>query len=141
MRGGPLHEERRMLSREWMDREISVGVVWKVMKKITEKNLDTLVPVLFIQLIYNELQHSIEFRDSAGINSQSIDIEAESGIVQRHSSVRETRTSLAQALTDAAQLPLSIQQQQVCRWKHSVLFYRRDHIDAEYEEFIGWAKR
>jgi hypothetical protein len=50
-------------------------------------------------------------------------------------------TSLAQKLTDAALIQLSDPAGNgFAGWKHAVLLYLREHMDAEYEEIIDWAE-
>ena len=47
-------------------------------------------------------------------------------------------TSLAQKLTDAALIQLSDPVgNRFAGWKHAVLLYLREHMDAEYEEIIN----
>ena len=49
--------------------------------------------------------------------------------------------SLAQKLTDAALMELSHPAGNgFAGWKHAVLLYLREHMDAEYEEVIDWAE-
>ena len=49
--------------------------------------------------------------------------------------------SLAQKLNDAALIQLSDPAgKPVAGWKHAVLLYLREHMDAEYEEIIDWAE-
>lgn len=49
--------------------------------------------------------------------------------------------SLAQKLTDAALIQLSDPAGNgFAGWKHAVLLYLREHMDAEYEEIIDWAE-
>ena len=49
--------------------------------------------------------------------------------------------SLAQKLTDAALMELSDPAGNgFAGWKHAVLLYLREHMDAEYEEVIDWAE-
>ena len=49
--------------------------------------------------------------------------------------------SLAQKLTDAALIQLSdTAGNGFAGWKHAVLLYLREHMDAEYEEVIDWAE-
>ena len=49
--------------------------------------------------------------------------------------------SLAQQLTDAALIQLSHPAgKPVAGWKHAVLLYLREHMDAEYDEVIDWAE-
>ena len=48
--------------------------------------------------------------------------------------------SLAQKLTDAAVMQLSHPAgKPVAGWKHAVLLYLQEHMEAEYEEIIDWA--
>lgn len=49
--------------------------------------------------------------------------------------------SLAQKLTDAAVMQLSHPAGNgFAGWKHAVLLYLREHMDAEYEEVIDWTE-
>jgi len=49
--------------------------------------------------------------------------------------------SLAQKLTDSAQLQLSDPAGNgFAGWKHALLLYLREHMDAEYQEVIDWAE-
>lgn len=49
--------------------------------------------------------------------------------------------SSAQKLTDAAVIQLSHPAGNgFTGWKHTVLLYLREHMDAEYEEVIDWAE-
>ena len=53
----------------------------------------------------------------------------------------EQVASLAQKLTDAALIQLSDPAgNEFAGWKHAVLLYLREHMDAEYEEIIDWAE-
>jgi len=49
--------------------------------------------------------------------------------------------SLAQELTDAALIQLSDPAGNgFAGWKHAILLYLREHMDAKYEETIDWAE-
>jgi hypothetical protein len=49
--------------------------------------------------------------------------------------------AFAQKLTDAALIQLSHPAgKPVAGWKHAVLLYLREHMEAEYEEVINWAE-
>ena len=50
--------------------------------------------------------------------------------------------SLAQKLTGAAVMQLSHPVgKPVAGWKHAVLLYLREHMEAEFEEIIDWAEK
>lgn len=69
-------------------------------------------------------------------------VKRESGIVTKtlFRFVKQV-ASLAQKLTDAAVIQLSHPAGNgFAGWKHAVLLYLREHMDAEYEEVIDWAE-